>query len=108
MLTARETEEVERVAEKNGTILSYHYCDISNLETTNAVFEAAVLCARYPPRGMVNCAAIGWVGPSISFPIDEAKRIIEVNLIRTLICAQAAAVLIRKHNFSASFVLIRA
>ncbi|OQV10430.1 hypothetical protein CLAIMM_14430 isoform 1 [Cladophialophora immunda] len=98
--------DLYRAAEKSGTVVAYYQCDISNLESTYAVFEGAVAAARYPLRGLVNCAAIGWVGPSISFPVEDAKRIIEVNLVGTLICAQAAAQLVKKHNFSASFVLI--
>lgn len=62
--------------------------------------------ARYPLRGLVNCAGIGWIAPSITFPIDEARKIIDVNLVGTLIVAQAAAQLVQKHNFSASFVFI--
>ncbi len=63
-------------------------------------------CARHPLRGLVNCAGIGWVGPSISFPIDEARQILDVNLIGSMICAQAAATLVRQKDFSASFVFI--
>ncbi|KIW77209.1 hypothetical protein Z517_09655 [Fonsecaea pedrosoi CBS 271.37] len=99
-------EDLQSTAEKSGTIASYYQCDISDLESTYAVFEHAVSSARYPLRGLVNCAAIGWVGPSISFPVDDAKRIIEVNLVGTLICAQAAARLVKKHGFAASFVFI--
>ncbi|KIX97432.1 uncharacterized protein Z520_06884 [Fonsecaea multimorphosa CBS 102226] len=101
-------EDLETTASSSGTIVSYHACDISNLESTAAVFEHAVSSARYPLRGLVNCAAIGWIGPSISFPVEDAKRIIEVNLIGTLVCAQAAAQLVRKQGrgLSASFVFI--
>lgn len=106
MLIDSRIEDLQKVAERNGTLLDYYHCDISKPESTYPVFEGAVACARHPLRGLVNCAAIGWVGPSISFPIDEAKRIIDVNLIGTLICAQAAAALVKKNNFSASFVLI--
>ncbi|KIW95018.1 uncharacterized protein Z519_04998 [Cladophialophora bantiana CBS 173.52] len=104
--SASHKEELQRTAERSGTIVDYYQCDISKLESASAVFEVAVSSARYPLRGLVNCAAIGWVGPSISFPVDDAKRIIEVNLIGTLIGAQAAAQLVKKHNFSASFVFI--
>ncbi|OAP55771.1 hypothetical protein AYL99_09923 [Fonsecaea erecta] len=103
---ASHKEDLERAAESNGTMVAYYQCDISNLESTYAVFEDAVSAARYPLRGLVNCAAIGWVGPSINFPVEDAKRIIEVNLVGTLICAQAAAQLVRQHGFSASFVFI--
>ncbi|OAL24958.1 hypothetical protein AYO20_10561 [Fonsecaea nubica] len=99
-------EDLQSTAEKSGTIASYYQCDISDLESTYAVFEHAVSSARYPLRGLVNCAAIGWVGPSISFPVADAKRIIEVNLVGTLVCAQAAARLVKKHGFAASFVFI--
>ncbi|KAK5196985.1 hypothetical protein LTR72_000211 [Exophiala xenobiotica] len=98
--------ELLKTAELSGTLLDYYHCDISKLESTVPVFERAVADARHPLRGLVNCAAIGWVGPSISFPIDEAKHIIDVNLIGTMICAQAAAALVKENTFSASFVLI--
>ncbi|KIW21669.1 hypothetical protein PV08_02249 [Exophiala spinifera] len=101
-----QKEDLQRTAKSNGTIVAYYQCDIANLESTHAVFEEAVASARYPLRGLVNCAAIGWVGPTISFSTEEAKRIIDVNLIGTLICAQAAAQLVKKHSFSASFVFI--
>jgi NAD(P)-dependent dehydrogenase (short-subunit alcohol dehydrogenase family) len=103
-------KDLQRIATETGTVLTYHQCDISDLESTSSTFERAVSRARYPLRGLVHCAAIGWVGPSISFPVDEAKRIVEVNLIGTLVCAQAAATLVRKNGDaggpSASFVLI--
>lgn len=106
ILIDSSVEDLQEVSERNGTFLNYYHCDISNLESTYPVFEEAVACARHPLRGLVNCAAIGWVGPSISFPIDEARQIIDVNLIGTMICAQAAAALVKKSNLSASFVLI--
>ncbi|OCT44594.1 D-arabinitol 2-dehydrogenase [ribulose-forming] [Cladophialophora carrionii] len=102
-------KDLQRVAQENNVLLTYQQCDISNLESTSSGFETAVSRARYPLRGLVHCAAIGWTGPSISFPIDEAKQIVEVNLIGTLICAQAAATLVQRQKnggLSASFVLI--
>ncbi|OAP59295.1 hypothetical protein AYL99_06593 [Fonsecaea erecta] len=75
---ASHTEDLYRAAEKSGTVVAYCQCDISNLESTYAMFEDAVAAARYPLRGLVNRAAIGW----------------------------AAAQLVKKHNFSASFVFI--
>ncbi|ETI20928.1 hypothetical protein G647_07271 [Cladophialophora carrionii CBS 160.54] len=102
-------KDIQRVAQENNVLLTYQQCDISNLESTLSGFETAVSRARYPLRGLVHCAAIGWTGPSISFPINEAKQIVEVNLIGTLICAQAAAALVQRQKnggLSASFVLI--
>ncbi|KAJ9150895.1 Gluconate 5-dehydrogenase [Pleurostoma richardsiae] len=99
-------DDVQATADKTGTSLSYWNCDISDLDTTYASFEKAVSIARFPLRGLVNCAGIGIIGPSISFPIATAKRIIDVNLVGTLVCAQAAARLVEKHSLSASFVFI--
>lgn len=62
--------------------------------------------SRFPLRGLVNCAGIGWIGSSIDFPADEARKIIDVNLMGTMICAQAAARLVQEHDLSASFVFI--
>ncbi|KAF2099539.1 NAD(P)-binding protein [Rhizodiscina lignyota] len=103
---ASDWERSEAIASSSGSKLSYYKCDVSDVEGTYTVFEAALSQARYPLRGLVTCAGIGWVGPSISFPIDEARRIVEVNLLGTLICAQAAARLVFKNQFSASFVFI--
>ncbi|CAM1509877.1 Fc.00g002120.m01.CDS01 [Cosmosporella sp. VM-42] len=99
-------DDLHATAKTTGTNLTYYGCDISNLEVTDLVFEKAVSKSRFPLRGIVNCAGIGWVGDSIDFPINEAKRIIEVNLIGTLIVAQAGAKLVQKHNLAASFVFI--
>ncbi|KAL2418909.1 Short chain dehydrogenases/reductase notP' [Exophiala dermatitidis] len=101
-------DDLTTTAKKNGTILTYHKCDISDPHSTKAAFNEAVSQARYPLRGLVNCAGIGTVNPSISFDMDEARKIIEVNLLGTMICAQAAARLIQQqnHNLPASFVFI--
>ena len=100
------TDDLQAVASKSGTAFSYWACDVSDSDSTSLAFEKAVSAARYPLRGLVNCAGIGIVGNSISFPIDEARRIIDVNLVGTLICAQAAARLVQKHKLAASFVFI--
>ncbi|KAI8410968.1 hypothetical protein FOFC_07562 [Fusarium oxysporum] len=79
-------------------------CDV--LENSEFTFEQAVSQCRYPLRGLVHCAGIGWVGDTIDFKIEEARQIIDVNLMGTWICAQAAVQLIQKHNLPASFVFI--
>lgn len=99
-------DDLQTLAKECSQELSYWECNISCLETTFSVFQRAVSESRSPLRGLVNCAGIGWIGSSIDFPIDEARQIIDVNLIGTLVCTQAAARLVQKYNLSASFVLI--
>ncbi|KIW86441.1 hypothetical protein Z517_01838 [Fonsecaea pedrosoi CBS 271.37] len=99
-------ENLRSISSDLGASLSYHSCDISDAGHTETVFEKASACSRFPLRGLVNCAGISILGDSITFPLDTARRIIDVNLVGSLIVAQAAARIVRKKNMSASFVFI--
>jgi NAD(P)-dependent dehydrogenase (short-subunit alcohol dehydrogenase family) len=50
---------------------------------------------RYPLRGLVTCAGISGVGPTVDFSI-----------VGTFICAQAAARELVKRNVTGSMVLV--
>lgn len=106
MLTFVILDDLRSIAEQAGSNLTYHGCDITDADVTSSVFEKAVADSRFPLRGVVHCAGIGWIGPSIDFPIGEARKIIDVNLVGTLVCAQVAAKIIQKHDVSASLVFI--
>lgn len=54
----------------------------------------------------MNCAGIGFIGDSIGFDLDTARRTVDVNLLGSLITAQAAARIVKKQGSSASFVFI--
>ncbi|KAL1863546.1 hypothetical protein Plec18167_000640 [Paecilomyces lecythidis] len=109
---AEAWENLHDLAKAKGCILTYFQCDISNHETTFEAFRHAISQARFPFRGLVHCAAIGWVGDSLNFPVNEARQIIDVNLIGTLIVAQAAGRLVKEQQdimeegVTASFVFI--
>lgn len=99
-------------AKSNACNLTYFQCDISSFENTLNVFQSAISQARYPLRGLVHCAAIGWVGDSLNFPVKDARQIIDVNLVGTLIVAQVGARLVQEQQKAmtvptqASFVFI--
>ncbi|KAL4945629.1 hypothetical protein BDV06DRAFT_184406 [Aspergillus oleicola] len=101
-------ESTQKLATACGSKVWYYVCDISDPEHTQSVFDTAVSQARYPLRGLVTCAGISPLGPSLEFSIPEAKRVIDVNTIGTLVCAQAAAQIIQKQStdLSASMVFI--
>lgn len=61
---------------------------------------------RFPFRGLVACAGISGDAPSIDFPINTARSIMDINVIGTLICAQAAAREIQRQGSAGSIVLI--
>lgn len=87
--------------------LWYYTCDISETDSILPLLEQAVAKARYPLRGLVACAGISDGGASVDFPMDRAKRLLEVNVAGTFACVQAAAKIMHKHeDLSASIVLI--
>jgi NAD(P)-dependent dehydrogenase (short-subunit alcohol dehydrogenase family) len=98
--------ELESSAAKSGQNLIYRSCNVSDENSVTAAFEDTASSTRYPIRGLVNCAGIGYVGDSISFDLDTARRTLDVNLLGSLITAQAAAGIVKKQGYSASFVFI--
>ncbi|KAK0757974.1 hypothetical protein N5P37_009269 [Trichoderma harzianum] len=104
-------EPLQSLAKSLSRNLTYHACDISSQSPTTSVFEAAAAQARYPVRGLVNCAGIGIVGDSIVFPEDQTRRTLDVNLAGSLYVAQAAAKVVTKQHhegksLGASFVFV--
>lgn len=100
------TEDLQILAKACSAKLWYYKCDITNVDTTRSLFREAVTAARFPLRGLVTCAGISSIGRSIDFSIEEMRRIIDVNLTGTFICAQSAAREIFEQGFPASIVFI--
>jgi NAD(P)-dependent dehydrogenase (short-subunit alcohol dehydrogenase family) len=70
-------------------------------------FDTALSLMHHPLRGLVCCAGISGDGPSIDWPVEDWKRIHDVNVLGTFICAREAARQIKNHDVaSASVVLI--
>ncbi|PNP57412.1 hypothetical protein THARTR1_02409 [Trichoderma harzianum] len=107
----KHTEPLQSLAKSLSRTLAYHACDISSQSLTTSVFELAAAQARYPVRGLINCAGIGIVGDSIDYPEDQTKRTLDVNLAGSLYVAQAAAKVVTKQyhegkSLGASFVFV--
>ncbi|KAH6603761.1 d-arabinitol 2-dehydrogenase [Trichoderma cornu-damae] len=106
------TEPLQTLAKSFSCRLTYRPCDITSQSLTATVFEEAASDARYPLRGLVNCAGIGMVGDSIDYSEDLTKRTLDVNLAGSLYVAQAAAKVVRRQHQEgssqggASFVLV--
>ncbi|KAK1479143.1 short chain dehydrogenase [Colletotrichum tamarilloi] len=97
---------VLNVSKSHGTQAWYYRCDTTNAENVKFVFAESMKKSRFPLRGLVACAGISGDAPSIDFPIDTARSIIDVNVIGTLVCAQAAAQEIQRQGSAGSIVLI--
>ncbi|KAJ4859628.1 enoyl-(Acyl carrier protein) reductase domain-containing protein [Trichoderma breve] len=58
-VTPTTWEPLQSLAKSLSRNLTYHACDISSQSLTTSVFEVAAAQARYPVRGLINCAGIG-------------------------------------------------
>ncbi|KXH29114.1 Rieske domain-containing protein [Colletotrichum simmondsii] len=97
---------VLNVSKSHGTQAWYYRCDITDAENVKSVFAESMKKSRFPFRGLVACAGISGDAPSIDFPISTARSIIGINVIGTLICAQAAAQEIQRQGSAGSIVLV--
>lgn len=86
--------------------LIYHSCDITNSAALNSPFTSTLSHARYPLRGLVTCAGISGEGASIDCPVSSMKRILDINLVGTFACAQAAAREFQRTGSPGSIVLV--
>jgi NAD(P)-dependent dehydrogenase (short-subunit alcohol dehydrogenase family) len=106
LLLMSEIEKVQQSAESSGAKVWYFKLDATNSADVQRVFTAALSGTRFPLRGLVCCAGISGEGPSLTFSADQMRRIIDVNVMGTFLCAQAAAQHIQYQKEAASFVLI--
>jgi len=98
--------KVQRLAEQHGTQVWYYMCDVTNADAVGAMFETAMGKTRYPLHGLVTCAGISGGGPTVDFPVDRVRRIMEINVMGTFVCAQAAAREMVKQNVTGSMVFV--
>lgn len=68
-------------------------------------FEQAEPVCRYPLRGLVALAGISGRSSALEYNIDAFRKIMEVNVTGTFLCAQAAARMMRKNHVGGSIVL---
>lgn len=100
------TEKVQQTAKTSGGKVWYFQLDTTNPSDVQKVFATALSSTRVPLRGLVCCAGISGEGPSLTFSADQMRRIIDVNVMGTFLCAQAAAQHIQTSAKAASIVLI--
>ena len=87
----------------------YHQCDITNQESVSTLMAEIASEASQrgkPIRGLVHCAGIQQMTDAIDYPIDEFKRILEVNVTGSFVMAQQIARIMRTAGDSGSIVLI--
>jgi NAD(P)-dependent dehydrogenase (short-subunit alcohol dehydrogenase family) len=98
--------KVQQLAEQHKTQVWYYMCDITNADAVRELFEAAMTKTRYPLKGLVTCAGISGEGPTVDFSVAQVRNIMDINVMGTFICAQAAAKEMIKHNVTGSMVFV--
>lgn len=72
-------------------------CDVSRPESVRQAMEEVENWNK-PVRSLVNCAGIQLAGPSMDFPPEKWKRVLEINLSGTFYWCQVAGEHMSKHG----------
>ena len=98
--------KVQRIKEQHKAQVWYYACDITNVDEIRKLFETVTAVTRYPLRGLIACAGVSGGGPTVDFSIDEVRRILDINLVGTFVCAQAAAREMIKQDVTGSMIFV--
>ena len=90
--------------ETNGRV-TYISCDVTSEESVESSFLQAARASRFPIRGLVTCAGISGRRPAIKYPLDEFRKIMDINVTGTFLCARTAARIMHEHHVSGSIVM---
>jgi NAD(P)-dependent dehydrogenase (short-subunit alcohol dehydrogenase family) len=84
-----------------GARVVFQHTDVTSEEAVNAAVEAAA-AATGGINLAVNCAGVGWpkrlVGKEGPMPADFFRKVIEINLVGTLLVCKAAAAAMQKNT----------
>jgi NAD(P)-dependent dehydrogenase (short-subunit alcohol dehydrogenase family) len=104
-----EWDALTKVQSRKGNSLTYCPCDITNETQVQAILSAAASEAAKrgnPIRGLINCAGIQQTVDAIDYPINDFKRILDVNVTGGFIVAKNVARVMRDEKHSGSIVFI--
>ena len=93
------------VANQTDRRITYISCDVTSEDSVESAFEEATKASRFPTRGLVTCAGISGRWPAIEYPVDEFRKIMDINVTGTFLCARTAARIMHDQNVSGSVVM---
>jgi len=97
------------VSENHKGHATYYQCDITKEEQVRTILTRAASEAserKNPIRGLISCAGIQQMVDAIDYPVNDFKRILEVNVTGSFIVAKHIAGLIKDAKSSGSLVMI--
>lgn len=93
------------LAKKNDGKLHYFACDVTDEKQVADVFEQAEGLMRYPLKGLVTCAGVSGRCPAVDYPVHAFRKIMDINVTGTFLCATAAAKIMQRQGVPGSIVL---
>lgn len=105
-MTEVRSEPLQSVAANTNTRLTYHPLDVTSEESVEAAFATLATTCRYPLRGLVACAGISGRASATEYPLSAFRKIMDVNVTGTFLCARAAARMMQKQEVPGSMVLL--
>ena len=107
-MTLCDTDHLTAVAHEHGTAISQHTFDVTDAAGVADGFSTISFAIRtsHPVRGLLACAGLSDRADALDYPADAFRRVLDLNVTGTFLCAQAAARIMRQQNVSGSIVLI--
>ena len=94
------------VADETNNRAAYISCDATDEASVESAFEQVSKMSRFPLRGLVTCAGISGRRPAVDYPVPEFRKIMDINVTGTFLCARAAARIMHHQEVSGSVVMI--
>ncbi|KAK8845321.1 hypothetical protein IAR55_006034 [Kwoniella newhampshirensis] len=81
------------LASSKGLSLSYSHLDVTNQDQVSSVFSEIFSSApsSFPVRGLFTSAGIQIMMPAIDYSIEKFRKVLDVNVTGSFLCAQAFA-----------------
>ncbi|KIW22091.1 uncharacterized protein PV07_12508 [Cladophialophora immunda] len=99
-------DALDACAKSNGSSILYRSCDVTSEESVRQALGTLREELRHPIRGLLACVGQSDTGPSITYPPNDFRRLLEINVMATFIAAQAVARAMQGADHSGSMVLI--
>lgn len=97
---------LETEAKTAGGQVKYVSCDVTSEESVQAAFSVAEEDARYPIKGLVTCAGISGRTAAVDYPVDKFRKILDINVTGTFLCATAATRIMQRQMVPGSIVML--
>jgi len=105
----KEWDAVEAMCEASNSRPTYLQCDITDEKAVESILNKAIGGSdkgTRPLQGLVHCAGIQQMIDAIDYPVQDFRRILEVNVMGSFIVAKHTARLMRDTGSTGSIVLV--